>query len=164
MQRYAPRIAAICAASLIAGLLLAETTPNAVRPARSSALEALGQPQIVHYPGEGRVILGPDSSPVEYSPQYRAVLEAQERERVARLSLPPAPGAGYDYAGAYAQPAYAQPKPLRERVAPAQQPGFEPDSGAAAVTVHRAATSQEAPADELSVEGDEANSADPTEG
>ena len=159
MQRYAPRIAAICAASLIAGLLLAETTPNAVRPARSSALEALGQPQIVHYPGEGRVILGPDSSPVEYSPQYRAVLEAQERERVARLSLPPVPGAGYDYAATY-----AQPKPRRERAAPAQQTGFEPDSGAAAVTVHRAATSQEAPADELSVEGDEANSADPTEG
>lgn len=168
MQRYAPRIAAICAASLIAGLLLAETTPSEMRPTRS-ALEALGRPQITHYPGEDRVITGPDSSPVELSPQYRALLEAQERERVARLSLPPVPGAGFDYAATYPQPAIAQPaiaqsRVRRERAAPAQQTGFETDSGAAAVTVHRAATSQEAAADEPSAEGDEATSPDPTEG
>ena len=159
MHRHAPKIAALCAASLIAGLMLAETTPNDVRPARNSAIEALGQPQIVRYPGEGRVIFGPDSSPVEYSPQYRAVLEAQERERVARLAIPPVSGAAYDYVGAY-----AQPKPLRERAAPVEQLGFEPDSGAAAVTVHRAATSQEAAADEAPAEAVEAFSADRTEG
>ena len=143
MQQHAAKIAALCVASLIAGLVLAETTPNELRPARSSALAALGQPQIAHYPGEGRVITGPDSFPVEYSPQYRAVLEAQYRERAAHLALPPMPGAAYDYAAAYAQPA------------PAEQLSFEPAGSAAAVTVHRAATSQEPPATEQPAPADQ---------
>lgn len=100
-MRHVPTIAAFACASLALGSMIALTVPTDLRPARNSELERLSQPKIVSYPGADRVINGPDSYPVTYSPQWLAVAEQAEREREAKWALPEAQPVGYD------QPTYA---------------------------------------------------------
>ena len=117
-MRHAPRIAAFTCASLALGSLIALTVPTEPRPARSSELGRLSQPQVVSYPGADRVVSGPDSYPVTYSPQWLAVAEQAERERLAKWALPEEQPAGYD-----------QPSPLRDALIEAE--------GMGEVVVHR---------------------------
>lgn len=140
MKAHAAKIAIFFTASLIAGLTLAETTPNDLRSARSSALEALGQPQIEHYPGEDRVIIGPDSYPIEYSPQYLAAIEASQRARAARYAMPPVPGYADRYQPDYAQPSAAQDARLQQSDGQAEPANYGGNSRSASVTVRRGST------------------------
>ena len=95
-MRHVPRIAAFACASLALGSMIALIVPTDLRPARNSELERLSQPKVVSYPGADRVINGPDSYPVTYSPQWLAVAEQAERERQAKWALPEAQPVGYD--------------------------------------------------------------------
>lgn len=95
-MRQAPRIAAFGCASIALGSLIALTVPTELRPARNSELERLSQPNVLSYPGAGRVVTGQDSYPVTYSPQWLAEAEQAERERQAKWALPAVQPAGYD--------------------------------------------------------------------
>ena len=132
-MRHAPRIAAFACASLALGSLLAMTVPTDLSTARNSELERLSQPKIVTYPGQDRVLGGPDSYPVTYSPQWLAVAEKTQRERLAKWALPDAQPAGYE-----------QPSPQRDAAIEA--------AGTGAVAVHRGSPDRAAPAaDELAL-------------
>ena len=95
-MRHAPRIAAFACAGLALGSLTALAIPTQVKTARNSGLERLSQPQVVAYPGQDRVVGGPDSYPVTYSPQWLAVAEKAERARLAKWALPEIRPPGYD--------------------------------------------------------------------
>ena len=138
-MRYAPKLAALGCAGLIIGSLLAMNVPTEVRTARNSELDRLSQPQVVTYPGQDRVLGGPDSSPVTYSPQWLAVAEKAERERLAKWALPDAEPIGYD-----------QPSAQRDAAIEA--------SGTGDVAVHRGGSDQAEQA------GDEPASADQPQG
>ena len=116
MTRHAPKIAAFALASVALGSLLALTVPTDLRSAPNSKLDQLSAPQIASYPGAGHVIVGQDSYPVTYSPQYLAVLDAAERARLQQWDLPPVQDFGYD------QPAAA-------RDAAIEQEGVAQDTG-----------------------------------
>ena len=103
MPRHAPKIAAFALASVALGSLLALTVPTDLRPAPNSRLDQLSAPQIVSYPGAGHVIVGQDSYPVTYSPQYLAVVDAAERARLQQADTSPGQDFGYD-----------QPDPARD--------------------------------------------------
>ena len=103
MPRHAPKIAAFALASVALGALLALTVPTDLRPAPNSRLDQLSAPQIVSYPGAGHVIVGQDSYPVTYSPQYLAVVDAAERARLQQADTSPGQDFGYD-----------QPDPARD--------------------------------------------------
>ena len=142
-MRHAPRIAAFACASLALGSLLAMTVPTELSVVRNSELERLSQPKIVTYPGQDRVLGGPDSYPVTYSPQWLAVTEKTERERMAKWALPDAQPAGYD-----------QPSLQRDDGSGAAGPPF----GTGAVAVHRGSS------DRAGQAADELASADAPEG
>ena len=103
MPRHAPKIAAFALASVALGSLLALTVPTDLRPTPNSRLDQLSAPQIVSYPGAGHVIVGQDSYPVTYSPQYLAVVDAAERARLQQADMSPGQDFGYD-----------QPDPARD--------------------------------------------------
>ena len=96
MTRHAPKIAAFAIASVALGSLLALTVPTDLRSAPNSKLEQLGAAQVVDYPGAGRVINGQDSYPVVYSPQYLAVLGANDRARLQNWEQAAIQDGGYD--------------------------------------------------------------------
>lgn len=120
MTRQAPKIAAFAISSVVLGAMLALATPTDPRTNRNSAIEPLGEPKIVEYPGANHVISGQDSYPVTYSPQYRAISERAERTRLKQWALPPVQSFGYD-----------QPDAARDAAVIAQ--------GTGEVTVHRGA-------------------------
>ena len=95
-MRHARKIAALGCASLALGSLLAMTTPTQPHTARTSQIEQLGTPQIAAYPGAGHEVLGQDSYPVTYSPQYRAISERAERARMRQWEMPPVQQLDYD--------------------------------------------------------------------
>lgn len=108
-MRHAPRIAVFACASLALGSMIALTVPTDLRPARNSEFERLSRPKMVSYPGAGRVVTGPGSYPVTYSPQWLAVAEQAERERQAKWALPAVQPVGYD-----------QPAPKRDALVEAK--------------------------------------------
>ena len=122
MTRQAPKIAAFAISSVVLGAMLALATPTDLRTNRNSAVEQLGEPKIVEYPGADHVFAGPDSYPVTYSPQYLAVAERAERARLKQWELPPVQQFGYE-----------QPDAARDAAIVAQ--------GSGEVTVHRGAQS-----------------------
>ena len=131
MTRQAPKIAVFAISSVVLGAMLALATPTDLRSNRNSAVEQLGEPKIVEYPGADHVLSGADSYPVTYSPQYLAVAERAERARLKQWALPPVQSYGYE-----------QPDAARDAAIVAQ--------GSAEVTVHRgvhAAASDQAPGD-----------------
>ena len=95
-MRHIPKIAAFACAGLALGSLLAMTVPTELSTARNAQLARLSQPNPVTWPGHDRVIIGPDSYPVTYSPQWLAVAAQAERERMAKWALPELPALGYD--------------------------------------------------------------------
>ena len=141
MTRHAPKIAALALASVALGSLLALAIPTDLRPAPNSQLEQLGAPQIADYPGSGQVLIGQDSYPVTYSPQYLAVLDAVERARLQNLQQPALQDFGYD-----------QPEAARDAALDR--------AGSGEVTVRRGST---APAAAPEQEADELAEADPPE-
>lgn len=96
MTRQAPKIAAFVISSVVLGAMLALATPTDLRTNRNSAIEQLGEPKIVEYPGADLVIAGPDSYPVTYSPQYLAVAERAERARLKQWAMPADQQFGYE--------------------------------------------------------------------
>ena len=122
-MRHSFMIAGFACASLTLGSLLAMTVPTDLSTTRNSQLERLSQPKIVRYPGQDGVLGGPDSYPVTYSPQWLAVTEKTERERMAKGALPDAQPAGYD-----------QPSPQRDAAIET--------AGTSEVAVHRASPDQ----------------------
>ncbi len=121
-MRNAPKFAIFAIASVALGSTLAMAIPTDPRSARNSALNDLSAPKVVGYPGADKVIAGQDSYPVVYSPQYLAVLDATERQRLQGLAPAPDSTAGYD-----------QPDPARDA---AFERGGVPEA-ASDVTVHR---------------------------
>lgn len=111
-MRHTPKIAAFACASLALGSLLAMTVPTELSTARNAQLARLSQPNPVTWPGQDRVIIGPDSYPVTYSPQWLAVAAQAERERMAKWALPEVRTVGYD-----------QPAAEREAAIEAEGPG-----------------------------------------
>jgi hypothetical protein len=95
-MRHARKFAALGCASLALGSLLAMTTPTQPRTARNSQIDELAAPQIAAYPGAGHEVLGQDSYPVTYSPQFLAISERAERARMKQWDMPPLPGVNYD--------------------------------------------------------------------
>ena len=129
MTRQAPKIAAFAISSVVLGAILALATPTDLRTNRNSAIEQLGEPKIVDYPGADHVISGQDSYPVTYSPQFLAVTERAERARLKQWELPPVQSFGYE-----------QPDAARDAAIVAQ--------GTGEVTVHRGAQSAGAAPDQ----------------
>lgn len=122
-MRYTARIAAFACASLALGSLIAMEVPTHISATRSSELERLSQPNIVSYPGSDRILSGPDSYPVAYSPQWLAVTEKTERKRLAKWAPPDVQPAGYN-----------QPSPERDAAIEA--------AGTGEVAVHRGSVDQ----------------------
>lgn len=121
MMRQAPKIAAFAIFSVVLGAMLALATPTDLRTNRNSAIDQLGEPKVVEYPGAQNVIAGPDSYPVTYSPQYLAVAERAERARLKQWAMPADQPIGYE-----------QPDAARDTAIIAQ--------GTGEVTVHRGAS------------------------
>ena len=143
-MRHAPKIAAFACASLALGSAIALITPTELRTAPNSGLERLSQPHPVSYPGQDRVIAGPDSYPVTYSPQYLAIARQAERAKLQRWELPPLEQVGYD-----------QPSAARDAAIELE--------GAGDVTVHRGSSDSTDEPAQLDQAGDPGG-ADPTEG
>ena len=99
MTRHALKIAAFAIASVALGSLLALTIPTELRTAPNSKLDQLSEPQIIEFPGAGRVVSGQDSYAVTYSPQFRAVAERAERARLKKAAVPPVEPTGYEQLG-----------------------------------------------------------------
>ncbi len=79
------------------GAAIAWAVPTEPRAARNAELERLSQVHVVVYPNANQAIAGPDSYPVSYSPQWLAVAQAAERQRMAKWALPdPGPPLAYD--------------------------------------------------------------------
>ena len=133
MTRQAPKIAAFAVSSVVLGAMLALATPTDLRTNRNSAIDQLGEPKIVEYPGAQNVIAGPDSYPVVYSPQYLAVAERAERARLKQWGMGPVQEVGYD-----------QPDEARDAAVVAQ--GVPQGSGE--VTVRRGSQSAAAAPDQ----------------
>jgi len=97
-------LAALTCTGITLGAALAWTVPTELHPSPNAELERLSHVRVVSYPGADRVVSGPDSYPVTYSPQWLAVAQAAERERMARYDLPDFP-----------QPVgYGQPSPEQD--------------------------------------------------
>ncbi len=111
-MRHTPKIAAFACASLALGSLIALSVPTELSTSPNSELKRLSRARPVTWPGADRVIIGPDSYPVTYSPQWLAVAEQAERERMAKWALPEVRAVGYD-----------QPAAEREAAIEAEGPG-----------------------------------------
>ncbi|MFM5917319.1 MAG: hypothetical protein ACKOOL_07285 [Novosphingobium sp.] len=98
--RPAAHLAAVAGFGVVLGTAVSALVPTSMTTAPNGQLEALGQPKITSYPGEDRVAGGPDSYPVTYSPQWLAVSEQAERQRMAKWAMPrELPPVGYDQPG-----------------------------------------------------------------
>ena len=83
MTRQAPKIAAFAVSSVVLGAMLALATPTDLRTNRNSAIDQLGEPKIVEYPGAQNAVASlpspatkPRSSTATVYPRPSAMLEA----------------------------------------------------------------------------------------
>lgn len=105
--------AALVCAGVVLGAGLSATVPTEVRTQPNSQLEQLSQVRLVSYPNEAQVVNGPNSYPIVYSPQWLAVAEQAERQRMARWALPEVPPpAGYE------QPSFEQDMAVQRQGVP----------------------------------------------
>ena len=95
-MRNAAFIAALGLASIGIGTALALTTPTQLRTARDGQLAELSQPKIITYPGQANLTGGADTYELVYSPQYLAVIKANERARLKQFEQPAVSLASYD--------------------------------------------------------------------
>ncbi|MFM5895705.1 MAG: hypothetical protein ACKOQM_14915 [Novosphingobium sp.] len=115
------RLATLVCTGVAIGAGLAWGVPTEPRSARNAQLEQLSQVRVTTYPGAGQAVAGPDSYPIEYSPQWLAVAQAAERARLAKLVPPdPAPPLAYD-----------QPPPERDLAVEGAGIGEQDDPGEA---------------------------------
>ena len=128
-MRHAPRIAVFACASLTLGSLIALAVPTELSTARNAQLDRLRQPKPVTWPGADRIINGQDSYPVTYSPQWLAVAEKAERDRLAKRAQSDVQPLGYE-----------QPSPQRDAAIEAE--------GTGEVEVHRGSEQAHAEDDE----------------
>lgn len=91
------KLATLACTGVALGAGLAWTVPTEPRTRANAELERLSQVHVVVYPNSDQTISGPDSYPVQYSPQWLAVKQAAESARLARLGIvPPAQPVGYE--------------------------------------------------------------------
>ncbi len=110
------KLATLVCTGVALGSGLALGVPTEPRTHANAQLAALSQARVVTYPGAGQAVAGPDSYPVTYSPQWLAVAQAAERERMARLGMVAAP-----------QPVgYEQPSPEQDLAVEQGGPGTPP--------------------------------------
>lgn len=93
------KLATLVCTGVALGAGLAWGVPTEPRTKANAELDRLSQVRVVTYPNSGQAVSGPDSYPIEYSPQWLAVAQAAERGRTARWALPEtAQPVGYDRA------------------------------------------------------------------
>ena len=96
MRQLVP-LATFACTGIALGAAIAWTVPTEPRTARNAELEQSSKVHIVVYPNADQTIVGPDSYPVTYSPQWLAVAEQARREHQAKWALPdPGPPLAYD--------------------------------------------------------------------